>query len=324
MSATARFKAISLAIAAVASTAKTTMWSLFDSVVSANTAVNDGGGVYIVATMSGGSPSTFYAEESVISGNIATNGRGGGIHNNSDSVQLYRTTIDDNRAGEGGGIYHSNPNENFTYNDIVDTTISNNRAVGGTLNGQPVVGRGGGISVAGAPLQYVRNITISGNEAIGHGGGLYVGVIGGEDGVSLRHATVANNIGGDGGGGIYHDGSGDVRLDNSLVAENFKAAGVSDDLWGDFNQLSDSNLIGNGDGSTGFDPLNGNQVGTLANPIIAGIEVLADNGGLTQTHALLANSPAIDAGSTSFDEFRRPARLTPLRLPTRCCRHWCL
>ena len=56
------------------------------------------------------------------------------------------------------------------------------------------------------------------------------------------------------------------------------------------------NLIGTG-GSGGLtNGVNGNQVG-VANP---GLGTLADNGGPTQTIALLPGSPAIDKGSNAL------------------------
>ena len=58
-------------------------------------------------------------------------------------------------------------------------------------------------------------------------------------------------------------------------------------------------LIGNGTGSGISDGSNGNQVGNNASPIDPKIGPLADNGGLTRTHALLAGSPAIDAASSA-------------------------
>jgi hypothetical protein len=61
------------------------------------------------------------------------------------------------------------------------------------------------------------------------------------------------------------------------------------------------NLIGNGDGSTGFtNGINGDQVGTGSNPINPLLGPLQNNGGSTETHALLAGSPAIDAGDPNF------------------------
>jgi hypothetical protein len=45
---------------------------------------------------------------------------------------------------------------------------------------------------------------------------------------------------------------------------------------------------------------NGNLVGTFASPLDARLGPLADNGGQTQTHALLLGSPAINAGNNSL------------------------
>jgi hypothetical protein len=60
------------------------------------------------------------------------------------------------------------------------------------------------------------------------------------------------------------------------------------------------NLIGDGTGSTGFvNGVNGDMVGTAANPIDPRLGPLANNGGPTQTHALLAGSPAIDHGDNT-------------------------
>jgi hypothetical protein len=54
------------------------------------------------------------------------------------------------------------------------------------------------------------------------------------------------------------------------------------------------NLIGDGTGGSGFDPTD--LVGTSANPIDPLLGPLQDNGGPTQTMALLVGSPAIGAG----------------------------
>ncbi len=278
---------------------------LYQSTVADNTAGVDGGGIYTLATPSNQVPQTLYVDESEIRGNTAA-GTGGGIHNNSDSLDIEFSTIDGNQAAEGGGIFHSNPNTNFIYSYINASTISNNQAIAT----ETFVGRGGGISVVGTPSELeigssnlsIENSTLSGNQADEDGGGLYVGVGSGGDQVRLYNATVANNAG-ECGGGIYHDGTGNVSLANSLVANN-SATDMGQDVWGQFDSFSDYNLIGNGDDSMGIDAENNNQVGTTAEPIDPLIGPLQDNGGLTQTHALLADSPAIDAGNSfySFDQ----------------------
>jgi hypothetical protein len=61
-----------------------------------------------------------------------------------------------------------------------------------------------------------------------------------------------------------------------------------------------NNIVGNGASSfmSGFvNGVNGDKVGTEAAPVIAGLAPLANNGGPTQTHALLASSAALDAGN---------------------------
>jgi hypothetical protein len=86
--------------------------------------------------------------------------------------------------------------------------------------------------------------------------------------------------------------AGTVTLDNSIVALN------TDDIAGTVSSASAYNLIGTG-GSGGLtNGTNGNLVG-VANP---GLDPtgLQNNGGPTQTIALLSNSPAIDAGSNAL------------------------
>ena len=61
------------------------------------------------------------------------------------------------------------------------------------------------------------------------------------------------------------------------------------------------NLIGIDTGLSGIsNGSNGNQIGTAASPIDPKIGPLANNGGSTLTHALLAGSPAINAGSNAL------------------------
>ncbi|MCE9563151.1 MAG: hypothetical protein K8U57_14000, partial [Planctomycetes bacterium] len=64
--------------------------------------------------------------------------------------------------------------------------------------------------------------------------------------------------------------------------------------------LGANNLIGNGTGSTGIvNGMNGNLVGTAANPINPYLAPLANYGGPSKTIALLPGSPAIDAGTST-------------------------
>ncbi|NJR70259.1 MAG: hemagglutination protein, partial [Synechococcales cyanobacterium CRU_2_2] len=85
-----------------------------------------------------------------------------------------------------------------------------------------------------------------------------------------------------------------TRLNNTIVAHNQAANGV--DVAGNFVDQG-NNLIGIADGSTGF--TNSTLVGTSAAPIYPLLAPLGNNGGLTQTRALLPGSPGIDAGNSS-------------------------
>jgi len=96
-----------------------------------------------------------------------------------------------------------------------------------------------------------------------------------------------------------------VTLSNTLLAANTLGAGASDpDCAG---ALTDGpgghNLLGNNVGCSGLtNGVNGDQVGAGASPIDPRLVPLANNGGPTQTMALLAGSPAIGAGDTTTCE----------------------
>jgi hypothetical protein len=61
------------------------------------------------------------------------------------------------------------------------------------------------------------------------------------------------------------------------------------------------NLVGDASGSTGFSGALNDIVGTAQEPIDPLLGPLADHGGLTLTHELLAGSPAIDHAAVTCD-----------------------
>jgi hypothetical protein len=253
-----------------------------------------GGGVLISST---GTASAI--RDSVIEGNSAV--YGGGVYSGSDAaagvLRIERTTIRNNTAigdsgedfvgADGGGVFV----RNRTF--IVDESTISGNSVGDAASADPA--SGGGIAIESSTVT-VQNSTISGNTAGVNGGGVAVHA-GSNRYVRFINATVADNQAGGLGGGIYRDTSaGTVQLGNSLIATNTAAA--SPDLSGDFINFG-SNLVGDGSGSSG---LAGNLIGTAASPIDPLIGPLADNGGPTLTHALLAGSPAIEgvSGASNF------------------------
>nr|MDQ3746650.1 Ig-like domain-containing protein [Acidobacteriota bacterium] len=91
-------------------------------------------------------------------------------------------------------------------------------------------------------------------------------------------------------------------LSNTIVARNTLSNNQSGpDTSGAFASQG-HNLIGVADaGSTGLsNGVNGDQVGTSGSPLDPLLGPLADNGGPTFTHALLAGSPALDSGDNSL------------------------
>jgi hypothetical protein len=83
------------------------------------------------------------------------------------------------------------------------------------------------------------------------------------------------------------------------VAENFRGsiAGTREDVVGTVLGTSANNLIGVNTGLAGIaNGVLGNLIGNPIVPINPLLAPLANNGGPTQTHALLAGSPAINAG----------------------------
>lgn len=151
---------------------------------------------------------------------------------------------------------------------------------------------GGGIYNEGSLSLY--NSTIADNSAHS-GGGIF-----NNNALTLGNSTVAANTAAVLGGGIYLT-QGTTNLLSNIVATN--TAGSGPDIYATPNNLLyslGSNLIGNGTNDN-LTPLGSDLVGTSASPknpkFAAG--GLANNGGATQTMALLGASPAFKTGDCS-------------------------
>lgn len=219
-------------------------------------------------------------------------GRGGGI--NADLAFIVESNIVGNSSSlsftrGGGGIFaHSLM--------IQDSTVSGN-----TLTGNGVVGAG----IYGSAVA-IDNSTISGNQATGgfvgggsgppRGGGVYA-----RESLILANSTVTDNHVGDaagtgGGVGVYNSTSVILQIENSIIAGN-TTGGSSPDLMPNSGSTNiNYSLVGDTSGS-GITGTSGNGNLLDVDPLL---DVLADNGGPTLTHALLPGSPAIDAGDPSF------------------------
>jgi hypothetical protein len=227
---------------------------------------------------------------STLSGN-STNGNGGGIYNYFGTLTVSNCTLSNNTGGYGaGGI--------FNYSGTVTVT-------GSTLSGNSAQAAGG---ISNYGTLTISNSTLSGNTATYSGGGIYNyggGIYNyGEGPVTLTNVTLTANRADTAGGGLFVQfGAPGPVLHNTLIADNFSGASgtTRDDVSGALNASGDYNLIGDGTGMTGLtNDVNGNLVGTASAPIDPLLGPLQDNGGRTQTHALLPGSPAIDAGNNAY------------------------
>lgn len=201
-----------------------------------------------------------------------------GISSN-ESLTIYGSTISENA---GGGISWQG------YLSVTDSSITGNyppsfwalsRGVGLENNGGAAV---------------LTNVTVSGNTATAEGAGIR-NLANGT--ITVLNSTIADNTG-PSAGGIYNEAGGTVTMLNTIVADN-SGANCSGVLVSQGHNISSDGacaLAGPGD-MPSTDPT---------------LDSLADNGGPTQTHALLDGSPAVDAGNDSacpFTDQRRYSRV---------------
>jgi hypothetical protein len=239
-----------------------------------------------------------------ISGGSTPGDNGGGVEN-AGTLTLSSSTIENNAAGsglEGGGVY----------NDGVMTlsgcTITNNKVGGIGANGGGIdnsgtllvsystiasnsADQGGGIS--NSATLTIADSTVADNSADSLGGGIY-----NSSSLTAVNTTIADNavvVGS--GGGLYAAGGTTTTLDNTIVALN-TVDGIPGEIGGSVSTTSSYNLIGQGGAFGGLsNGVKGNHVGVTS----PGLGSLANNGGPTQTIALLPGSPAVDAGSNALD-----------------------
>lgn len=194
-------------------------------------------------------------------------GNGAGVLVDNTSILNLSDAILTNIDGTGGqgGAFH------------VHGTLNLNRV----LIANNLADHGAGIYFHNAVGGTLTNVTFSGNTAFYEGGGIWT-----DTPITVINSTFTLNNANDA-GGIYSIGA-LVQISNTIVSGN-TAATANDDVLGNFSS-SGYNLIEVVGGATGF-------VGSDITGLSANIDILADNGGPTRTHALLAGSPALNAGT---------------------------
>ena len=223
---------------------------------------------------------------------------GGGVANYGE-LTLVKSVVRDNSANDGGGIF------NHGTMTILDCSVHANLADreappglqcgsgGGIKNGfgatlymensavhrNRALGKAGGLFVACEGAAWLTNCTFSGNLADRDGGGVYV-----KGDAEITHCTIFGNSTKPQGGGLYVRSQ--ATLTNSLIAGK---------LPGDV-------VVGGPGGYQGKGVLNADVYNWIADRSCESdfsgdplLDRLGDNGGDTLTHALLPDSPAIDA-----------------------------
>ncbi|MEZ4594229.1 MAG: carbohydrate binding domain-containing protein [Chloroflexota bacterium] len=240
--------------------------------------------------------------------------QGGGILNygvlNLESVVVMNNTESSTGAADfqlgGGGIYNG---DGATLN-MNNSAVMNNRTLG-----QP----GGGIYGFFNSSINITNSTVSGNVAGDVAGGLRT-----LGNVTVINSTLSGNVSTAWHGGAMFSTDGTVTILNSTIVGNTAPGGTAGGLMiATFGApvaatIQNSLIADNGtyncqlEGNPALASLTslGNNVVTdgscqpvgsdiVVAPGGAGVDVLADNGGPTLTHALLAGSVAIDAANTA-------------------------
>ena len=211
-----------------------------------------------------------------VSGGLSDNG--GGIAVYAGTLTLNNSTVSGNTAGAGGGIFSRGGST---------ATLNNSTVSGNTASGDASLG--GGIANYKDGTLTLNNSTVSGNSATGlyaRGGGIYnyAELYGSINTVNLARSVVSGNSASYSGPEIYNtDG---YEIDFSCFCEIPYKGLINADNF---------NLIGR-DGNAytfGFTPSGSDIVPSQA--LSAILAPLADNGGPTFTHALVTDSPAVDA-----------------------------
>lgn len=253
-------------------TYNTSELTVSNSMFSGNSATTDGGGIYIHKNNLGSGTVT----NSTFSGNSAPHGGGGGIYDSGGELTVTSSTFSGNSASYGGGIFSGG--DELT---VRDSSFSGNSATNGggmytrgskisssTFSGNSAT-TGGGILTSGSNT--ISNSTFSGNSAT-NGGGSYHGI----GSVTVTNSTFSGNSATNGGGIGIASGT-TLTLKNTIAANSPSGGNCSGWTY---------------DGGGNLSYPDATCPGINSDPVLGS---LRDNGGPTQTMALLPGSAAVDA-----------------------------
>ncbi|GAB4517751.1 MAG: hypothetical protein OHK0046_24620 [Anaerolineae bacterium] len=281
--------------------------TMTNSIVSDNVHTGNGGGFQISTG----------ATTSITSSQILrneSNTDGGGLYIERNAT-IDKTVIAANIAGRNGGGFYASTSAGSSSIMVTNTTISENISYGDDAN----LGRGGGGFYNYAARVTARNVTLSGNRAVGAkgvseqqgrgaGGGFYYrGFYNPSETTQqypsfteLNNVTITDNRATIGGGfytvSQYANTARTlrvVRVGNTIITSN-TVADLNPDCRDSTNSTESlgNNVLSTSSGCPGFTE----DTDTVGGG--AGLNPLADNGGLTCTHAIQAEtSTAVNNGN---------------------------
>ena len=332
--------------------------NILNSSLDNNTSGNGGGALSIVTTTSSLSPASLNIVNSTLTGNQSISA-GGAIHaSGATNITISDSVISSNSATStvlsgvpGGGILLSS-GVSLT---LSDSTVSNNAATRGgggiyglsntraTIENSTITGNsasaGGGISLGSQSIWEIKSSTISGNTAE-FGGGVFIY----SSNITINNSTLSGNFGSSQSSAIQARKNSELTLRNTTVYGGSAGASGNDSVilaeGSTFNLYNSSisgpagSLVPNcreinfpngnipGVVNAGSDNIiDDGTCSTSALAVDPKLGPLANNGGPTKTHALLAGSPAIGAadparcpGADQRGEYRDAGELTfPVR-----------
>jgi hypothetical protein len=222
---------------------------------------------------------------------------GGAIWNLSNGSQAVRCTLSSNAATLGGAIYNDGRGGEVDLTVFRCSLLSNSALRGGAIYNDAS-------SAGSKATAFISDCTLADNAATATGGAIHNnGNFSGSTGfaeVDLRSATLSVNTAPPGGGSIYNEadfGMGPITIANTIL--NIGPSGTTlvnrSGTVTSFGGNLSRDAVG-GDGTTapgGFLNATGDMRNT--DPLLG---ALANNGGQTDTLALLFGSPAINAGNS--------------------------
>lgn len=230
---------------------------------------------------------TLSITNSTFANNSASVDGGGLFSNSSGNLTITNSTFSSNSAvGFGGGLFNQQSTLSITNSTFINNSSPDNAA--GLLNGG---------------MATISSSTFANNSASNEGGGLE-----NSGTMSITNSIFSSNSATDVGGGLFNNGP--LSISSSTFANNSASLGGGLDNVGNLT-ITGSIVANNGGGNCGETaPSDGghnlesaNTCGFTLSSDLVNIDPklgpLANNGGPTQTLALLTGSPAIDAGGST-------------------------